>query len=75
MRGLMRSVRAAEERDHLLNRLNRIYGVKKEVTLAALQLPREKRIGAESLSREDLRNLFGRSVEFINTARSSLPVG
>jgi DNA gyrase subunit B len=70
LKNLLRSVRAAEERERLLHRLQRLYGVPRESALKALSLDREKRVGTEPLSPKDLKELFGTGVEFINTAQN-----
>jgi DNA gyrase subunit B len=69
LKNLLRAVRGAEERDRLIGRLRRIYGVPKESVLKALELPREKRTGVEPLTRQEQKELFPAGVTIIDTSK------
>jgi len=67
LKTLTRGIGAAMERGRIFSRLHRVYGVPRESIVASLALPREKVKGPGNLSPEELREVFGSEVEFINT--------
>ncbi len=64
---LTRAIRAAQDRSRMINRAQRVYGVEREALDKCLVLPREKYIDPSSLSYKELVELFGDSMEVINT--------
>ena len=66
---LMRAIYAARDRDRMLSRLHRIYGVEKAAVKRCLALPREKYLHPEDLSSDELLNLFGAEADIINTTQ------
>lgn len=67
MKSLVRAIRAAQDRDRMINRSNRVYGIDREAMNKCLALPREKYMNPATLSYSDLVGLFGDNVEVINT--------
>ncbi|OQA23492.1 MAG: DNA gyrase subunit B [Chloroflexi bacterium ADurb.Bin360] len=67
---IIRAVRAAQERERMLSRLQRIYGVSREAVLKSLRLPREKQIEPGTLNPAELADLLGDGAEIINTAET-----
>lgn len=64
---LTRAIRAAQDRSRMINRAHRVYGVEGEALDKCLALPREKYIDPSALSYKELVELFGDSMEVINT--------
>jgi DNA gyrase subunit B len=64
---LSRSIRAAQERERMISRAQRVYGVDRDALFRCLMLPREKYIDPSTLSFGELVALFGDDVESINT--------
>ena len=64
---LLKGMRAAMERERMISRLERVYGVPRESVTACLAMPREKFTAPQSLTAEDLYAVFGDEVEFVNT--------
>ncbi|HOD94626.1 MAG TPA: DNA topoisomerase (ATP-hydrolyzing) subunit B [Candidatus Hydrogenedentes bacterium] len=67
LKSLGKSIRAAQDRERMISRVNRVYGVEAEELKKCLLLPREKYISPQTLGYEDLVTLFG-SKEVINTS-------
>lgn len=67
LKSFSRAVRAAQERERMINRSNRVFGVEREALFKCLELPREKYINPSTLSYAELVELFGDEVEVINT--------
>jgi DNA gyrase subunit B len=66
---LLRAIRATQERERMINRVHRVYGVDRAALMRCLALPREKYVTHESLSPTELRELFGDgAANVINTA-------
>ncbi|MCC6155961.1 MAG: DNA topoisomerase (ATP-hydrolyzing) subunit B [Candidatus Hydrogenedentes bacterium] len=55
---LLRGLQAAQEREKMFGRLNRVYGVPRESVIKALALPREKRLDPGKLTTSELSALF-----------------
>ncbi len=64
---LLRAISAAWDRQRMITRLQRIYGVSPESLERSLNLPREKYIDPGNLTAEDLHALFGEESRIINT--------
>ena len=67
LKALTRGMNAALERERMLSRLQRVYGVSVAQVMACLALPRDKVRDPGSLTPSELRDLFGSEVEFVNT--------
>lgn len=67
LKPLVRAIRTAQERERMINRVHRVFGVDREALQKCLVLPREKYINPRSLTFRELVELFGDSVEVINT--------
>jgi len=64
---LLRGLQAAQERERMIHRLHRVFGVPREAVFKALALPREKRLDpAGKLSVTEQRDLFG-DLEVVNS--------
>jgi DNA gyrase subunit B len=59
LRALMRGMTAVQERERMLHRLERVYGVPRDAVLRALSLPKEKSLDPSKLTLEDKAFLFG----------------
>ncbi len=66
-RQLLRALRAAMERDRMIQRVRRLFGVTREALVKALALPRDRYLHPENLSPAELLDLFGPDLEVINT--------
>jgi len=64
---LSRAIRAAQERERMINRAQRVYGVERDALFRCLTLPREKYIDPSTLSFSELVALFGDDVDTVNT--------
>ena len=64
---LLKALRAAMERDRMIQRVRRLFGVPREALVKALALPREKYLRPENLSPAELLDMFGPEAEVINT--------
>ncbi|MCK5863204.1 MAG: DNA topoisomerase (ATP-hydrolyzing) subunit B [Candidatus Hydrogenedentes bacterium] len=64
---LLRAIRTAQERERMINRSQRVYGVGRESLFRCLELPREKYIDPSVLSSSEIVALFGDEQEVINT--------
>ncbi len=64
---LLKALRAAMERDRMIQRVRRLFGVTREALVKALALPREKYLRPENLSPAELLDMFGPEAEVINT--------
>ncbi len=69
LKNLVHGINAAREREMMLSRLHRVYGVPEHSVVACLALPRDKLRDPEQLSTTELRDLFGPDIEFINTRK------
>jgi DNA gyrase subunit B len=67
LRNLIRAVNAAFDRERMLSRLRRVYGVPRAAIEAAVNLPREKRLNPHSLSRTEVCAVFGADADLIDT--------
>jgi DNA gyrase subunit B len=67
LKNLTRGIAAAMERERILSRLQRVYGVPRESTIGALLLPREKVLHPGNLTPSELCDVFGSEAELINT--------
>jgi DNA gyrase subunit B len=56
-KALLKAVTTAQDQDRMFNRLQRVYGIHRDVVANALQLPREKWINYRELSPIELREL------------------
>ncbi len=65
---LVRAIRAAQERDRMINRVGRVFGVRGDALRQCLALPREKYLHPESLTYAELTALFGDDCDVVNTA-------
>ena len=74
---LLRAIRAAWDRQRMISRLQRIYGVEREALMKCLGLPREKYIEPGNLTAGELQELFGPEMKVINTleVQSELDMG
>ncbi|HNR31587.1 MAG TPA: DNA topoisomerase (ATP-hydrolyzing) subunit B [Candidatus Hydrogenedentes bacterium] len=73
-KALTGAIRTTQERDKMLSRLQRVYGVTREATEKCLRLPREKYLDPGQLTERERRDLFGEVVAFINTAERQLDI-
>ncbi len=64
---LARAIRAAQERERMINRAHRVYGVDREALAKCLALPREKYINPAALTYSELVSLFGDEMDPINS--------
>jgi DNA gyrase subunit B len=64
-RTLQKAVRAAQDKERMLARLHRVYGVDADAVGRCMALPRSKYADPASLTAEDLRTLFGPEAEFM----------
>ncbi len=64
-RALIRAARAAQERERLFSRLQRVYGPSRAQVKACLRLPHETQIAPHSLSPTRLAELFGADADFV----------
>ncbi len=67
LKKLGRAINAAYDRERLLGRLHRVFGVSPEAALRALALPREKWIDPSALTREEIAEIFGDEATTVNT--------
>lgn len=67
VRMLTRALTAANERERMLSRLKRVYGVPRESVMACLGLDREKKLRPKTLDVAELRRLFGEDAKLIDT--------
>ena len=67
LKNLSRAIRAAQERERMISRAQRVYGVDRNALFRCLELPREKYINPAALSYSEQIALFGDDVETINT--------
>ena len=67
LKPLLRGIRAAQERDRMIQRVNRIFGVDRAALMRCLALPREKYIQPEMLAPSELQEIFGIGADIINT--------
>ncbi|MBP8128971.1 MAG: DNA topoisomerase (ATP-hydrolyzing) subunit B [Candidatus Hydrogenedentes bacterium] len=73
-KALARSIRTAQEREKMLSRLQRVYGVPRDSIEKCLRLDREKYLNPALLSEAERHALFGEGVPFINTAERQLEI-
>ncbi|MFA7692437.1 MAG: DNA topoisomerase (ATP-hydrolyzing) subunit B [Candidatus Hydrogenedentes bacterium] len=64
---LIKAIRNAQDRERLIGRAFRVYGVTREALMKCLALPRESYLNPASLTYSQLTALFGEGVEVINT--------
>ena len=67
VRMLTRALTAANERERMLSRLKRVYGVSRESVLQCLALDRDKKLHPKTLDVTELRRLFGEDAHLIDT--------
>ena len=67
---LIRGITAALERDRMLSRLHRVFGVTADMVYRCLALPREKYLDPNKLSMSERAELFGDAERVINTIPS-----
>ncbi len=68
LRTLIRSVNAVRDREKMLSRLRRVYGVSREMIEKSLLLPKEKRLDPRGqMSAEELRAIFGEDAQLTDT--------
>lgn len=72
LKNLTRALSAAQERQRLIQRLHRVYGVTPEMTEACLKLPRSKINDYTTIPQSELNVLFGSDADFVNTAQEQL---
>ncbi len=65
---LLRAIRAAQEREKMILRVHRVYGVSRDALGRCMALPREKYTHPEDISLSELHDIFGPDADFINTA-------
>jgi len=68
---LLRGLQAAQERERMFHRLQRVFGAPRESVIKALALPREKRLDPGKISATEQRELFG-DLEVINSRAEQL---
>jgi len=71
LRTLVKSLNAARDRERLLARLRRVYGVPAESVKKAMQLPREKWLDPAVLTPAELTELFG-DLDLINSGMGQM---
>ncbi|HOJ32936.1 MAG TPA: DNA topoisomerase (ATP-hydrolyzing) subunit B [Candidatus Hydrogenedentes bacterium] len=59
MKTLVRGVQAAEERERLIHRIKRLYGVPREIVFKCLSLPKEKQRDPSLITVAEQREIFG----------------
>ncbi len=67
LKKLSRAIRAAQERERMISRVNRVFGVDREALQKCMQLPREKYMDPGALTYKEIVELFGDEAEPINT--------
>jgi len=67
MKLLVRAIRASQERERMINRTNRVYGVDREALKKCLCLPREKYLNPSNLTYAEQVELFGEKAEIVNS--------
>ena len=65
---LIRGIQAAMDREKMVTRLFRVYGITEEMLQKSLALPREKYLNPDELTPLELQELFGIEADIINTA-------
>ncbi len=68
LKTLTRAIRAAQDRDRMLGRLHRVYGVTHEMVERAMALDESKQRDPSLLTDPELHDLFGAEASVINTA-------
>ncbi len=66
---LRRLFKAAQDRQRMVQRLGRVYGVTPEMIGAALDLPKAKIKNADSISASERAKIFGDEMELVDTSR------
>ncbi|MFP4500963.1 MAG: DNA topoisomerase (ATP-hydrolyzing) subunit B [Candidatus Hydrogenedentota bacterium] len=66
LKALLRAIRTAQEREKLISRIERVYGVPRHSLLKCLELPREKYADPGNFSAWELQELFGEK-ELVNS--------
>ena len=69
IKDLKRAFKTAHERQRMLQRLHRVYGVTPAMTEACLDLPKEKLKDPDKLTASDRAKIFGDEADLINTAQ------
>jgi DNA gyrase subunit B len=69
VKDLIRATQSAQDRERLLNRLQRVYGPTPAMVEQCLQLPREKYVGTNPLTSSEILEIFGEAA-VINTAET-----
>ncbi len=67
VRTLLKTVEAIRNLEKVLNRLNKIYGVTFEELKKIKELPREKIINPETITKQEWQKIFGKDKEIINS--------
>lgn len=67
VRTLLKTVEALRNLEKILHRLNKIYGVTFEELKKIRELPREKIIHPETISKQEWQKIFGKEKEIINS--------
>lgn len=75
VRTLLKTVEAIRNLEKVLNRLNKIYGVTLEELKKIKELPREKIINPELITKQEWQKIFGKDKEVINSLLSSADGG
>ncbi len=70
VRTLLKTVEAIRNLEKVLNRLNKIYGVTLEELKKIKELPREKIINPELITKQEWQKIFGKDKEIINSLLS-----
>jgi DNA gyrase subunit B len=70
---LTNAIQAAWDRERMIHRLHRIFGVNREMIERCLQLPKEQQQDPDSISDGDLRAIFG-DQELINTSHTQAEI-
>lgn len=65
---LLQDMNQAQDRERMLARMYRLFGVTRVMVQKAMKLPREKRLDPLLLDSHDLNDLFGVGAEIINTS-------
>lgn len=69
LKDLVKSLRAARDREKMFSRLKRVYGVSHQAVEASLELPRELCLAPRTMSSSDRLKLFG-DAELIDSSES-----
>lgn len=72
LKSIIRATQAAQERQRLLQRLHRVFGVRPEMTLKCLELHRKKQEDADKITQSERNVIFGADADLIDTHKEQL---